>query len=283
MDIASAAEQLAVAGCVYAEEEASILVEVSSSAEELDALVARRVAGEPLEYVVGWAEFGGLRFAIDDGVFVPRPRSGFLVEEAASLVRCLSESRDRVVVVDLCCGVGAIGAALAAELPQVDLYAADIDPRAVGCAERNLVTCGGHVYQGDLFDALPRRLRRRTDVVMASPPYVPTDEIRVERQGVRVESRPRWRGGRARPGGADRPGRASVARAGRLCGAGAGGEPDRTGGRAGRGLWLTGARRRVRGVRIRRRHRASAALTGCAALSLLASLALMGSSSRTEM
>lgn len=178
MNIASAAEQLAVAGCVYAEEEASILIEASRTAEELDALVARRVAGEPLEYVVGWAEFRGLRFVIDEGLFVPRPRSGFLVEEAASLVRCLSESRDRVVVVDLCCGVGAIGAALAAELPQVDLYAADIDPRAVGCAERNLVTCGGHVYQGDLFDALPRRLRRRTDVVMASPPYVPTDEIR---------------------------------------------------------------------------------------------------------
>src|SRR5262245_27999952 len=177
MRIASVAERLAAAGCVYAEEEASILVEASRTAAELDTMVARRVAGEPLEYVVGWAEFRGLRFAIDDGLFVPRPRTGFLVEEAASLARCLNGSRDTVVVVDLCCGIGAIGAALEAELPQVDLYSVDIDPRAVACAERNLAAWGGRVYQGDLFDALPRRLRRQTDVVVASPPYVPTDEI----------------------------------------------------------------------------------------------------------
>ncbi len=179
MTIASVAERLAVAGCVYAEEEASILVQVSHTAEQLDAMVARRAAGEPLEHVVGWAEFRGLRFVLDGGAFVPRARSGFLVEEAASLVRCLATPGRAVVVVDLCCGVGAIGAALAAELPQVDLYAADIDPHAVACAERNLVALGSRVYQGDLFEALPRRLRRRTDVVVASPPYVPTDEIRL--------------------------------------------------------------------------------------------------------
>ena len=79
-----------------------------------------------------------------------------------------------VVVVDLCCGVGAIGGALAAELPQMDLHAADIDPRAVACAKLNLATWGGAVHQGDLFAALLRRLRRRTDVLVASPPYVPT-------------------------------------------------------------------------------------------------------------
>ncbi len=178
MSITSVAEQLAVAGCVYAEEEAAILVEASRTGEELKAMVARRAGGEPLEYVVGWAEFRGQRFAVDDGLFVPRARSGFLVDEVASLVRCRAGSGGAVVV-DLCCGVGAIGAALTAELPQVDLYAVDIDLRAVACAQRNLVARGGRVYQGDLFDALPRRLRRRTDVVVASPPYVPTDEIRL--------------------------------------------------------------------------------------------------------
>lgn len=179
MAITSAAEQLADAGCVYAEEEAAILVRAARTDEELQELVVRRAAGEPLEYVVGWTEFRGLQLAVDDGVFVPRPRSGFLVEEAASLVRCRTGSGRAAVVVDLCCGVGAIGAALTAEVPQVNLYAADIDPHAVACAQRNLVAWGGRVYQGDLFDALPRRLRRRTDVVVASPPYVPTDEIRL--------------------------------------------------------------------------------------------------------
>ena len=115
MTIASATRRLAAAGCVYAEEEASILAEAADTVEELDAMLARRAAGAPLEYVVGWADFRGLRLAVSEGVFVPRPRSGFRVEEAASLTRCISGPGRPVVVVDLCCGVGAIGAALAAE------------------------------------------------------------------------------------------------------------------------------------------------------------------------
>ena len=179
MTIASATRRLAAAGCVYAEEEASILAEAADTVEELDAMVARRAAGEPLEYVVGWAGFRGIRLAVDEGVFVPRARSGRLVEEAASLLRCLSGPGRPVVLVDLCCGVGAIGAALAAEVPPVDLHAVDVDPRAVACAEQNLRAVGGVVHQGDLFTALPRRLRRRIDVVVASPPYVPTEKIRL--------------------------------------------------------------------------------------------------------
>jgi release factor glutamine methyltransferase len=179
MSIASAARQLARAGCVYPEEEAAVLVEASCNAEELDAMLARRAAGEPLEYIVGWTDFRGIRFTVCEGVFVPRGRSGFLVEEAASLIRCTAGSSRSVVVVDLCCGVGAIGAALTAELPQVELHAADVDPRAVACAELNLAAWGGAVHLGDLFTALPRRLRRRIDVLVASPPYVPTDEIRL--------------------------------------------------------------------------------------------------------
>lgn len=177
MTIATAARRLAEAGCVFAEEEAAILAQAASTPEELEALVSRRAAGEPLEYVVGWAGFRGLRFAVDGGVFVPRARSGLLVEEAASVARCHAGPGRRVVVADLCCGVGAIGGALAAEVPQVDLHAVDIDPRAVACAEKNLAAVGGVVHRGDLFTALPRRLRRRIDVVVASPPYVPTGEI----------------------------------------------------------------------------------------------------------
>jgi release factor glutamine methyltransferase len=159
---------------VYAEEEASILLAASRTAGELATMVARRAAGEPLAYVIGWTEFSGVRLAVTPGVFVPREGSGLLVDEAASLVRCLSGAGRRVRMVDLCCGVGALGAALLAQLPHVDLHAVDIDPRAVSCAERNLSPYGGVVHQGDLFAPLPSRLRRRTDVLVASPPYVPT-------------------------------------------------------------------------------------------------------------
>jgi release factor glutamine methyltransferase len=179
MVVDSAVRRLAGAGCVYAAEEAALLAEAAGTTEQLHAMVARRVAGEPLEYIVGWTTFRGLRLAVDHGVFVPRPRTGHLVDEAASLARCVSGPGRRVVVVDLCCGVGAVGVALATEVPQVALHAVDVDPRAVACAGRNLAGVGGVVHQGDLFTALPRRLRRRVDVLVASPPYVPSAEIRL--------------------------------------------------------------------------------------------------------
>src|SRR5580693_7748327 len=77
--------RLRAAGCVFAEEEAAVLASSAASPAELDALVARRAAGEPLEQVVGWAEFAGLRVLVDPGVFVPRRRSEFLVEIAVLL------------------------------------------------------------------------------------------------------------------------------------------------------------------------------------------------------
>ncbi len=173
----AAVRRLAEAGCVYPELEASILAEAAGTAEDLDSMVSRREAGEPLEYIVGWTDFLGIRFMVDEGVFIPRPRSGLLVQEAASLIRCMTGIGRSVVVVDLCCGVGAVGGALAAGLPQVDLYAADVDPHAVACARANLAAWGASVYEGDLFAALPRRLRGRIDVLVASPPYVPTEQI----------------------------------------------------------------------------------------------------------
>jgi release factor glutamine methyltransferase len=134
-------------------------------------MVERRVAGLPLEQVLGWAEFCGLRIAVDPGVFVPRRRTEFLVEQARALLP------PRAVIVDLCCGAGAVGAALAGSADHAELYAADIDPAAVRCARRNLAGHGGHVYQGDLYDPLPARLRGRVAVVVANVPYVPTDQI----------------------------------------------------------------------------------------------------------
>jgi tRNA1(Val) A37 N6-methylase TrmN6 len=77
------------------------------------------------------------------------------------------------VVVDLCCGSGAVGAALAAAVDDVELHGVDIDPAAVACARRNLVACGGRVYEGDLYAPLPAWLRGRVDVLVANAPYVP--------------------------------------------------------------------------------------------------------------
>jgi release factor glutamine methyltransferase len=160
-------DRLRAAGCVFAEDEARVLLGSASSAAELEAMTARRVEGEPLEYVVGWAEFCGLRIGVDATVFIPRARTEFLVAVAVEL------TPPSAVVVDLCCGSGALGLALAASVPGIELLASDIDAAAVACARRN----GVEAVQGDLFDALPEGLRGRVDVLLANTPYVPTGEL----------------------------------------------------------------------------------------------------------
>jgi release factor glutamine methyltransferase len=129
------------------------------------------VSGEPLEQVLGWAAFCGLRIAVAPGVFVPRQRTALLVRLA------VARARAGTVVVDLCCGTGAIGAAVAAAVPGVRLHAADVAPAAVACARRNLAPFGGRVVEGDLFDPLPAGLRGRVGVLLANVPYVPTGQV----------------------------------------------------------------------------------------------------------
>ncbi|MDT3399360.1 putative protein N(5)-glutamine methyltransferase [Streptomyces sp. B1866] len=175
---AAVVTRLRTAGCVFAEDEARLLATAAGSREELAALVDRRAAGLPLEHVVGWAEFGGLRIAVDPGVFVPRRRSEFLARRAAALGRRAVAGAGRAaVVVDLCCGSGAVGAFLGDALGSVELYAADVDPAAVRCARRNVAPYGGRVYEGDLYAPLPAALRGRVDVLVANAPYVPTDAV----------------------------------------------------------------------------------------------------------
>jgi release factor glutamine methyltransferase len=152
-------ERLRAAGCVFAEDEARLLTETAGSADELDAMARRRIAGLPLEQVLGWAEFRGLRVAVEPGVFVPRTRTGYLVELALPLL-----------------APGAVGLALATEHPGIELHATDLDPVAAACAAANLAGLG-HTYAGDLFAPLPGRLRGRVDVLVANAPYVPTEAI----------------------------------------------------------------------------------------------------------
>jgi release factor glutamine methyltransferase len=163
---------LRTAGCVFAEDEARLLTAAARTPGELSAMVDRRVAGLPLEHVLGWAEFCGLRIAVDPEVFVPRRRTEFLVRQAAAL------APPRPVVVDLCCGSGALGVALVTAIgDHAELHAADIDPAAVRCARRNVAPVDGRVYAGDLYQPLPTSLRGRVDVLLANVPYVPTEQV----------------------------------------------------------------------------------------------------------
>ena len=155
--------RLRAAGCVFAEDEARLL---SESPEFSEALVQRRLDGEPLEYVLGWASFAGRRFVIEPGVFIPRHRTEFLVETA------IAEAPDDPVILDVCCGTGALGLTVHAAVGGT-LVAADIDPAAVRCAEAN----GARAFVGDLFDPVPAALLGSVDILIANTPYVPTAAI----------------------------------------------------------------------------------------------------------
>ncbi|WP_405758831.1 putative protein N(5)-glutamine methyltransferase [Streptomyces sp. NBC_01420] len=169
-DLSSLVTTLRAAGCVFAEDEAALIAATAGRPADVAVMAERRAAGHPLEHVLGWAEFNGLRIAVDPGVFVPRRRTEFLIDRAVAL------APDPAVVVDLCCGSGALGAALAAALDRVELHAADVEPAAVRCARRNIGE-RGHVYEGDLFAPLPGALRGRVDVLLANVPYVPSEDV----------------------------------------------------------------------------------------------------------
>lgn len=182
-DAVAVAQRLRAAGSVFAEEEAEAILSSAATPAQVERWVAQRCAGEPLEHVVGWVEFYQQRISIDPGVFVPRRRTELMVREAVSLAsRGLSARgatgtlRERVTVVDLCCGSAAVGVATAGALADegylVDLRAADLDPIAVACAHRNVAPLGARAYRGDLFDALPTDLAGLLDVVTANTPYV---------------------------------------------------------------------------------------------------------------
>ena len=138
-----------------------------------------RADGLPLEYVVGYAKFCGMRIEVERvfSCLVNEPNFLFTAEALS----CFGD-----IVVDLCCGSGAVGAALAAALGRVELYCVDIDPIAVRCASRNVTSFGGHVFEGDLYKSLPHSLKGNVKTILANAPYVPTDAIKLLPQEARL-------------------------------------------------------------------------------------------------
>jgi len=189
------AARLRRAGCVWAEDEAALLLAEGWTPAERDRRVRRREAGEPLEWVLGWADFGGLRLAVDPGVFVPRQRTVALARAAAARLAATAPPR---VLVDVATGCGAIACLVAESCPDAEVLATDVDSVAVACATRNGLPLGVEVVRGDLLDAVPARLRGRVAVLVANVPYVPAAEL----DRLPVDAR-EWEPRRALDGGPD--------------------------------------------------------------------------------
>jgi release factor glutamine methyltransferase len=162
------AERLADAGFVAAEEEAGeLLARAAGDAVLLDALVARRLTGEPLAWITGSVSFCGLEVRVDPGVYVPRWQSEPLALRAAERLP------DNGAAIDVCTGAGAIAKTLMARRPSARVVATDLDERAVACARRN----GVDARRGDLLAPLPRALHGEVDVLVGVVPYVPTPDL----------------------------------------------------------------------------------------------------------
>lgn len=164
------AAQLRFAGSVFAEEEAALLVEAFDQEDLPDALRAR-CEGEPLEHILGWAMFAGLRVQVMPGVFVPRRRTELLLHEA------LDRLPRSGVLVEICCGAAPVATAVAAARVGARVHACDIDPTAALCALENLAPYGGTASAGDMGEGIPDELFGNVDVLVANAPYVPTREL----------------------------------------------------------------------------------------------------------
>jgi release factor glutamine methyltransferase len=159
---------LAAAGFVAADEEVDELLERAAGDDALlDALVARRLTGEPLAWITGSVTFCGLVVRVDPGVYVPRWQTEALALRAAG--RLPPDG----VAIDVCTGSGALARTLMDRRPGARVVACDVDERAVACATAN----GVEAYRGDLLDPVPRALAGRVDVLAGVVPYVPTPEL----------------------------------------------------------------------------------------------------------
>ena len=174
--------------------------------ERFASLLVRRRRGEPLQHLLGWEEFCGLRLRVTPEALIPRPETELLVEWALEILRGSGVSERQGLVIDLGAGSGAIACALARSLPSVSVVGVDISAGALGVARQNVRTLGldGQVrlVRGDLFGPLahPRRVptleawvrtqaggvptpvawvpaRPAADLVIANPPYIASGEL----------------------------------------------------------------------------------------------------------
>ena len=148
--------------------------------DQIEALVARRAAREPLQHITGVAHFRNLELAVGPGVFTPRPETEFVAQLGIDALRsCISEVNPNPIAVDLGTGSGAIALSLATEVPESHIFAVEKSQDAYPFTQRNFARYGkanATLMLGDLADAFGD-LNGTVSVVVSNPPYIPTDAI----------------------------------------------------------------------------------------------------------
>ena len=144
-------------------------------ASRFEALSSRRAAGEPLQYLEGTVEFGPVDLVVDERALIPRPETEAVWDEAR---RMLGEAGKGTVIVDLCTGTGAMALALKTVFPEARVFATDLSEPALCLARDNAARLGLNIefFHGDLFEALPKSIYGRIDLLVSNPPYIEEKE-----------------------------------------------------------------------------------------------------------
>ncbi len=146
-------------------------------------LEARRLAGEPMAYILGVREFMGHEFAVSPAVLIPRPDTELLVETAVEAL----QGRENASVLDLGTGSGAIPISIALACPEVKVVATDLSDDALQVARNNAVRLGVCVefHRGSWYEALPSG--KVFDLIVSNPPYIPADDPHLAQGDLRFE------------------------------------------------------------------------------------------------
>ncbi len=148
---------------------------------EINKLLKRRLEGEPIQYITGWAPFYGRKLEIYDGVFIPRFDTELLIERFLVYYNSLPESVEIVNVLDLCCGSGAIGLTIAAEAPKANVTLIDISRDALECTQSNAKSFGVEaqtkVLKWDALKEPPEDWTNHFNCIVANPPYIPVSDM----------------------------------------------------------------------------------------------------------
>ena len=147
----------------------------------IDAMTARRLAGEPLQYVIGSWGFRYLDLYVDSRVLIPRPETEIVAGAALVEAKRLAPDDGPIVVADLGTGSGAIGLAVASEHAGAEVWMSDASVAALAVARANIAGVGRagarvRIVEGSWFEALPEDLRGRVGVIVSNPPYVADHE-----------------------------------------------------------------------------------------------------------
>ena len=148
-----------------------------AQAEQFEALLARRVAREPLQHLTGEAHFRNITLKVGKGVFVPRPETEFVTGLAIDAVK--ADASPSPIVVDLCAGSGAIGLAIANELPHTRVYGVELSDEAIDYTRENyqrIAPENAQIIHADITDAL-QQLNGTVDFVISNPPYIPAQMV----------------------------------------------------------------------------------------------------------